>query len=52
MVHKEKKPLPWYKRIFEPAKLCYICGKSIKKGKYCRKCFNRYARPIPYVLSD
>lgn len=51
MVHKKRH---WYQKIEMPmpfggnievqkSKWCYICGKKISRGQYCRKCFNKYS---------
>jgi hypothetical protein len=51
MVHKKKHwysidiPMPFGGNIEvqKDLKYCYICGKGIRKGQYCSKCWKKYA---------
>lgn len=44
MIRHPEMPKPFGGNIeVQKSKWCYICGKPIKRGQYCRKCFNKWA---------
>lgn len=47
MVHRKKLNISFVAKLkgFCNPKICYICGKKITCGRFCRRCFSKYASP-------